>query len=793
MLSGPTRRLTLATLLLAVLLLAPAAMARPPVPNRDAPDATGGQEITAIGTDPTGRFAVAVVAYDSTKAVPGGLIPGATTNTHKDIFVCDLGPANAPRSGQACRAINHPEPGSGTAVAMSVDVTSFQGASGLTPVYAVGGPGDAFSYWFHSSDKARFVRHHANAVVTNVSVSPDGTRVVAGVAPTASGPGRLVVYSTEGDTKWELELTDSSGTQAARTTSMAFSRDGKLLVVGTTRGILFIDPLGAKPTSVKTLLGAIDTPTPVSAVAVSRNGNAAVAGTADGIFYVPLAGGKPIEGATWNRGVGEGVNDVAMSLDGERFAAASGNRILFYRHIEGPLVAEQLPRPYEAGARVNDLGYDATGSLLVALAGENVLGFAAHRHEPIWTLKATDPARGNLDLPLRKLTVSDTGERIVVAGRTKLMAYTNVVTATATFGTNAPLPIVPAKPYPVGFTLTNTGSLPDNYTFIVKAPVSWTATSPDNVALDPDGSAVVNLSVEAPAGTAPGVYPLTVEARSRAAGNAQVATAHLNLSLPRAIALALETVEEKVMLRQGGEETVSFTVRNLGNAEGVVNMTATQAVTGGVSWTARFSREQLRIPAGGSEQVDLVLTAPSEGTSGARNTLTIRAREGDAEAVRVVTAYVDAQFASEIVAANSSLEFRPGESRTLSVTLRNTGNTEDTYNVTYVVTPPSAASDWKVTLAEDLKVTLVAGGGRTLSVALRPAVAEPRDASLTLRAISQGSPGNAESSAVVVLTSRPADPTVPDDGGNPLPAPSPLVLLSLVAVAAVLLRRGGLR
>ena len=795
MLSRSTRRLTLAIVLLAALLLAPLGQAKPPVANRDAPDSTGGQEISDLDIDPTGRFATAVVVYDTSKVIQapgGGLIPGTSpTNTHKDVFVCDFGPANLPRSGSGCRGINHASTSSSNP-AQSVDVTSFSGTSGLTPVYAVGGPGESLSYWFHSSDTARFTKT-LSGPVTNVSVSPDGARVVAGVTPTSVGSaGKVVVYGSDGELKWELDLADRQG-NPARPTSLAFSGDGKVLVVGTNRGLLFLDVYGAKPTSLVQSAAPIDTTGAVTKVLVSRTGNAAVAGTTDGIYYVPLVGYRPQSGATWNRGVTDGVSDVAMSLDGERFAAASGSRIHFYRHLEGPLVAEQLPQSHDAGARVNDLAYDSTGSLLVAVAGESVLGFGPVKSTPLWSFKATEAARGALDLPLRKVAMSESGERFVVAGRTKLMAYTNVVSAAATFGNAGPVSVVPATPLHTAFTVTNTGSLPDNYTFVVKAPVSWSATSPANLALDPDQSAPVNLTVEAPPGTAPGVYPLTVELRSRAAGGTLVSTAHLNLSLPRAVALALETQDEKVLLRQGADATVTFTVRNLGNAEGVVNLSAAQSASDGSSWGARFSQDQVRVAPGASADVDLVLTAPAQGASGARNVVTVRAREGDAEAVRVVTAYVNAQFGAEVAAANSSLEFKPGDSRTLAVTIRNTGNTEDTFNVTYTLTPAIAGSDWKVTLAEDLKVTLAQGASKTVSVVIRPAVAEPRDASLTLRAVSQGSPALVENSAVVVLAARPMDATPTEDEGNPLPAPSPLALLAVVAVAALVARRGGLR
>lgn len=802
MLSGSSRRLTCA-IFIALVLLAPLGASRPPAPNRDAPEGTGGQDITDLGLDASGRFATAVVVFDATKlnTNPGGLLGGggSSTSTKRDIYVCDLGPVSQPRAGAGCRGLNHAGTNAqANGLVQAIDVVAYQGTTGLVPVYVVAGPGEMVSFFAQSSDTARW-SHKLGAPVVNASISPDGSRVVAAVSPAGvNAQGRIVVYDTDGRYRWEYNLTDSQG-NVAKPTSLAFSRDGRVLAVGTTRGVLFFDPQGARPTKLSDL-GPLDTNgVPVVKVALSRTGDAVALGTTDGIYFAPLVDLRPTVGAVWNRGVSGGVTDVAMSLDGKRFAAASGSRVTFYRAIGGVLLAEQVPESYDAGAPVADLAYDAAGELLLAVAGDTVLGFGSARHTPLWTFKATEPARGALDAPLRKVALSDAGDRIVVAGRTKLMAYTSQALATAAFGSGPAPTVLPSTPLKLGFTLTNTGSLPDNYTAVVKRPVGWTGTNPDNVALDPDASSVLNLTVEAPAGTAPGLYPLQVEVRSRATGGV-IANAFINLSLPRSIVLQVETAEETVLLdpASGRERTVPVTIRNNGNAEGLVNVSVRQDVTRGPSWPIRLSEQQVRVPAGGEADVEMIVAAPNEASSGTRNVITIEAREGSqAEATRVLTAYVDAKFGGELTSANSSLEVRPGESRTLSVTLRNTGNTDDTFNVTYTITPALARDDWKVTLAEDLKVSLAQGATRTLSIAIRPGSAEPRDATLALRAVSQSDPGNAETTVDVLLTLRAADDDAPpgggDDEGNPLPGPSVPALLAVLAAAGLLLRRGGKR
>lgn len=802
MLSGSSRRLT-CVIFLALVLLAPLGASRPPAPNRDAPEGTGGQDITDLGLDASGRFATAVVVYDAAKlnTNPGGILGGGSSSTTKrDVYVCDLGPVSQPRAGAGCRGINHGGTNAqANGATQAVDVVSYQGTSGLVSVYVVAGPGEMVSFFAQSSDTARW-SHKLGAPVVNASISPDGSRVVAAVAPTGvNAQGRIVLYDTEGRYRWEYNLTDAQGTPA-KPTSLAFSRDGRVLAVGTTRGVLFFDPQGNKPTRLADL-GPLDTnAVPVVKVALSRNGDAVVVGTADGLYYAPLVELRPTTGSVWNRGVSGGVTDVAMSLDGKRFAAASGSRITFYRAIGGVLLAEQVPDSHDAGATVADLAYDANGELLLAVAGDTVLGFGPTRHTPLWTFKATEAARGGLDAPLRKVAVSDAGDRIVVAGRTKFMAYTSQASATAAFGSGPAPTVLPSTPLQLGFTLTNTGSLPDNYTAVVKRPVGWTGSNPDNVALDPDASAVLNLTVEAPAGTAPGLYPLQVEVRSRVTGGV-VANAFINLSLPRSVVLTVETTEDTILLdpASGRERTVPVTIRNNGNAEGVVNVSVEQSVSRGASWPIRLDEQQVRIPAGGEADVEMIVAAPADSASGTRNVVTLVATEGsESRATRVVTAYVDGKFGAELTASNASLEFRPGESRTLTVTLRNTGNTDDTFNVTYALTPNLARDDWKVTLAEDLKVSLAQGASRTISIAIRPGAAEPRDATLTIRAVSQSDPGNAERTTDVLLTSRPADDEddAPGGGGDDkslLPGPALPAVLAALVLAGILLRRGGKR
>lgn len=777
--------------IIALLLVAPAALAAPPAKTLDVPSGFNGQEVTDFGLDPTGQFGMAVVAYTSPK-LPGTVITPASQE--KDVYRCEFGSTSQP-----CRGLNHRASVSGAPGAMQVvDVASFPATGGLSARYAVGGPGNALSLWSNLQDTDLWMRTVGdNLVVLNVSVSPDGRRVAAGLAPSSmTGAGRVAIFDgATGNPVWEYNLTES-GT-AIRPTSLDWSRTGDTLAVGTTSGVFLFNGEGSKPTSP---VGSIATTGFVNKVALSEDGNVLAVAAANGLFYANLKreGGRILADASnvYNRQFTDGAaTDVALSLDAQVFAASAGGKIHFFKRNDTAVLAETVREPFDAGARVTGIAYNRDGTLLVAIAGDNVYGFGRSANAPVWSFTATKPESGALDGPLRKVAVSDNAARIVVAGKTKLMAYATVVSAKAVLTSPSnTTSVVPATEFPLTLTVTNTGSLPDNYTLVLNAPVGWTTSSVGTLALNPEQSGQINFTVRAPVGQAPGAFGVEARIRSQTqfaatgSSNLWAAGAAFNMTVPRSVSLRIEATDERLLLRQGGDQSVPVTIRNEGNAEGLVNLSVSQATTRGASWDLRFNEPQVRIPAGEEAEVMLLVTAPSDGASGERNIITLHAREGaTVEAKKDLTVYVDAQFGAELRTPNSTLQFRAGDIRTVSVTIQNVGNTEDLYNLTQVLTPASATNDWAVTIDRE-QITVPRGESRTLSVTIKPRIAEPRDATLTLRTQSQYDPAKREDTLVLTLLASPVEVT--RDDSNLLPLPAPALVVALVAAIA-LLRRGG--
>lgn len=811
----PTGRVVLLTLL-ALLLAVPSGFAGAPA-NHDSAQSADGQDLTDLALDPTGLFAAAVVNYAATSTLPGTCLPGVTcpptSQGHKDVYACDFG-----ASSQGCLALAHTSAphAYGLGTQQAVDATSFGVTGGLSTLFAVAGPGDLVSLWSSSGAAPVFEKYVPDSsathgvTMTTVAIAPDGKRIYFAGNTTAGGPGTLYLYDNAGTLLWSFNLVDGQD-NPTRATSLAFARSGTRLVIGTPAGLGLFVPSDDGPRDLRPF-HFFNTST-VNDVAVSADGLSVAAATEGYTYFLHVdPATRDAQRPVFSRNTGA-TTTVALSRDGEYFASAAGAKISFFRALHNSAIAEFVG-DYTASATVTDLAYDATGRMLVAVSGNNVLGFTPGHTNPAWTF---DAASRGLDAPLRKVRVSDgwydnarhaqyEGSRIVVAGKTKVMAFDALTGATATASAPGGLNIVPGVAVPFTVRVTNTGSRADNYSFVVTPPLStvqapWTATSAPYVALEPDASGTASFNVTAPLGQAPGTYPVTVEVHAQgysgrpACGSSSdtIACATLNLTIARSISLALGGPEDKRILRQGAEDTLTFAVTNNGNAEGVVNLTATQTLSRGSPWALRFTPgPQVRIPAGSTVNVNLLLDAPNDAVSGDKNVVTVIAKEGDAAtATKSFTAYVDAQFGSEMTSTNNSVELHPGETKTLPVSLRNTGNTEDTYNVTFAFDPPAASNDWRVILDKEV-VGVPLGQVRQVGVTIHPLVAEPRDAQLTLKATSQGDPQGSSSTYNVALVAKPAV-TTPTGKSSLVPGLAPVWILGLVAVAALARRLGGRR
>lgn len=795
-----------------MLLVAPSVAAAPPSPILTSPSSTEGQEVADLAVDPTGQYAMAVVVADA-QATSGLPLGGVAQQSKPDVFSCDFGSVLSPRSAQNCVAARHrSEPSTSARLEQTVAGTSFSGGQGLTARYAVGGPANRVSFWSSTEQSSRWeTTLPVEEPVLNVSISTNGTRLAAASDAPLNGGSRLFVYDTTGTSArllWQYNLTDAEGQKpGVEARAMEQARTGRYMVVGTTPAsgatngaLLWFDLMDERAPVLSTTHRAAVSGA-VRDLALSDDGNAIVVGTTTSVYYWPLPAGLPsTQHVPWSRNPSaEGAQSVAISRDGEWFAAASGDTIHFYRHINTSLTAEEIGSGFKTEAHVSDLSYDAKGRILVAVAGNKVYGFTQNRTEPIWSFDATQAANGALDGPLREVSVSETGERIVVAGRTKVMAYRVAPAASIAIEGSPSIVARPAQTVRVDLRVTNTGSMPDEFTFRATPPAAWASPGvPEPIALLPEpragaataaASKVVSLNVTVPEGQPDGTYRFSVDVHSSFLRNAsretKLATVEFDVVIPRSVALAIEPSEERFSLAKGGERTLPITIRNTGNAGGLVNLTLDQQLTRGSPWTLRLDREQIEIGAGNEETVNLVIDAPVDGASGDKNVIRIIAREGTYQAERFVTAYIDAEFGAELTASNDTLEFTSRAPQTISITVHNTGNTDDTFNLTHQISG-SAVNDWTVTVSRPT-IDVPRGQTRQVGVTVTPNVAEPRPASLTIRAVSQQSLGGDEGSVAINLVYR--EPPRDEEDSAFIPGPSPALALGFIVLAAFAARR----
>lgn len=801
-----------------LLLLAPLATGAPPSSNLSTAETTDGQDITDMAADPSGQFVMAVVAFDNAKAT-SGLLPGSPT--HDDVYRCNFGPSDRPTSGAGCSGLRHngqtitaatqPPNAPQRVAATSINTVGRQG------VFAVVGPDRYISLWRTTSDTPDWTQAAKDDYpATNVTLlvvdpqRPDTWRVLVGTAPTSPAlSGRVESrFGNNGAFDWMIDLVSPEGGKL-RPTSLATSRTAGgiglyVLAIGTNDGVLFADA-NARGSAPQAPLGGFSQADAVNKVELSGDGKYVVAGASNGLFFTALGlnGSRvePVPSGLFSRSIGN-AQDVAISVDGSRFAAAVGNEIHFFRRNDAFGIAEPAGSAYNAGARVNDIAYDAKGNMLVAVAGNKVLGFGPNKSAPIWEFDATESSRGSLDGPLRRVSVSDDSQRILVAGKTKVMAYSSLIATSASLASaSGATSLLPTQVAQLALTVKNAGSLPDNYTFSVVAPVGWDSTSADAIRLDPDEVKTVRFNVTAPAGAAPGIYGTQVRVRSQAYDDINairnVPTGYLagpsfNFTISRSVVLKVEAPDDRVSLRAGGEQTIAITLRNEGNADGIVNLSARQDLTRGSSWDIQFQPgDQVTVPASGTASVNVVIRPLSEAGSGDRNIITIRAREGETvEATDQVIAYVDAQFGAELRAQPTAWEFYPGQTQIIRLNVTNAGNTEDVYNLTQRITPNAVVSDWRVTI-ESTQITVARGETQRVAVTVKAVASDAREATLTLSAQSQNSPDREEASLPISLSVIPRPPTENEKGS--IPGPATWALLAGVGALALLTRRGGRR
>ncbi len=289
-------------------------------------------------------------------------------------------------------------------------------------------------------------------------------------------------------------------------------------------------------------------------------------------------------------------------------------------------------------------------------------------------------------------------------------------------------------------TLTNTGSASDSFTFSASGN-TWDVTLPTTVTLDAGAATTVNVLVHIPADAAGGAMDdVTITATSLNDPNVTAAAALITLTTTANDVYGLLFTPASMAQTGLPGVTVSYTLSltNTGNAADIFTFAATH------DWEVTLPAP-LPLNAGATAAVVIYVTIPAGAMGGASDMATITVTStGDATVTGATTLTTTAAnvYGLELTPAADGQTDAPGATVTYTLTLTNSGNAADTFNLSV------NGHVWVVTLPST--VTVAAGDAVTLIVVVTIAADAVDGASdvVVVTAVSDGDPTQTASSTL---------------------------------------------
>lgn len=738
------RTVLLACLLLAPLVLAPAAEARPPkaITNLDGVTfPTGAGRAAAVALDAQGVYAYVGLRPDANTAC-GASVSGVLTPPvpcRPDLAGFDLDRGTALASGT--QAPGEDRPSQDVTLGVGVAVTPADAGAQLQQVYVVkAGPGNVVAAFRAGNSGPQFDAVIADAPPLDVAaITKDNTRFFVGGGDLQKGILVAYVGPPSGSTieKWRRTYDNTESVRA-----IAVAKDDARLVVGTTKAVYVHTNLDSKDTTYVYATNNVA----VNDVDVSDDGAYAVAGLANGdvlYFAIEDASGSPSKNhfdALFSARLSGSVNAVAISGDGKRFAAATaGNEFAMWRGgltASGPIAVQlykqttALPLSTLDGARTGTV-FVGAGTPTGATERDGVVyGFTPSLDKkPAWAVSLTDPVVG--------VALSADGNQVVAASETRFYAWAQTSDVLLE-NLQRERTVLPNELVRYTYTLTNAGSLEDNYTITVNAPFGWfTEGERQSFVLAPDAQRTVEFAIKPPATAEPTRHMTRIEVFSQGT-NAVVRREFINVTLQSVSNLRILSDQGTTLkMNQGEELPYLFKIVNQGNSYARLNITVSQSPTQGPPWTVTFPEQEQNLTQGEERSFTATVVAPRDADDGTCNTITILAKSGSTGANLPVTACINPQFAIGLQVDQPAVAPKPGETAVVKVRVENRGNTKDTIKLETTILPATAALDWRVSVSPT-EIELAPRGVRTATVSIRAAVANPPDVTISLRASSAG-------------------------------------------------------
>ncbi|MGQ0537003.1 MAG: hypothetical protein ACT4PT_13150 [Methanobacteriota archaeon] len=660
-------------------------------------------------------------------------------------------------------------------------------------------------------------------VVNSVAMSADGTKAIVGTGlvggATGQAEGKSVYFFTQGSGQvfqltWRynftnevkaVALTDSGSVGVAAGKAQADGSWGQVILFGT----------GTSPPQI--LLSYNETNDPFTTVAMTSDGKYVVAGTSKGQILLLTndpsgadACGIGFSAAKANpfrspQPTGSPITKVAISGNGDHFAAgdAAGKVLVFRNRRDFCTPAEQIATVTPAGPAARDpvtgLTMSGDGAYLVAAAGVIVTGYhlpsMPGRTQPIWA--------NNFGGVITDAAMSVNGRRILLGGRTatpdqgRVYAYEQFYDFTLTLAAQN-VSVNPDEKAVFRVNITNTGSFADRYVFapLLPAEGNWLVEPISEITLLPGEGRDVTVTVTPPSVLRPGIYNTTLNVTG-------VANPNANTRVARHVVLGTQMLQRSLLeltlgvtnptVDRGVDRTVPVLVRNIGNGPDTFFLSVSQAPSG-ATWDLQLNDTSITLEGsvGGvvsEARTSLLVRAPSSAAEGDYNDVTIRGRSQNAPNVERdlrFTIRVNPRYEASLTADGESttLSVESGIGETHRLTLANTGNTRDTFDMNVSVRGATGRGKWIVSLSKE-EVTL--GRGQSEPVTL--SVTAPAGAELSEQV-----------SIVITVTSRSLREEVDtlrltavvaeeEDKFLGIPGLDPALVLSTLVVSGLLARR----
>jgi immune inhibitor A len=299
----------------------------------------------------------------------------------------------------------------------------------------------------------------------------------------------------------------------------------------------------------------------------------------------------------------------------------------------------------------------------IRIGPRNAAGVTVYMRPPV-----TTPAGTTLDDTFRATPESDRSRYASFKFTVKVNAKQLSV-----FGPSQDIALMPGETREVNLTVSNRGNLADTVTMTLGGTgTGWVSyAGPMSFSLAAGTNASFTLLASIPFGTEQNArVQVAVGGRSRDGSPSVQAT--VGLTAPSAPYIIFEGPAD-VHVKPAVPATVALRLVNYGTADAVLALST--AVDGG--WWANLSQSNILIPAWGSEDVPVALTAPAGTPAGLLTSFNLTAAAGAYVNTTSIPVTVDQVFGAALEDCSTSAEVLPGVQHDFRFSVRNIGNGPD--------------------------------------------------------------------------------------------------------------------